>query len=268
MKNQDITSGFQSVDNSDASYLIKFLEDVHNCETVKESFELQLSWLNIQPGDRVLDIGCGIGDQALGMAKLAGLTGRVVGTDVSTAMVAMAQGRHTGCGLPLEFLVARAADQPFEDSMFNHIRTERVLMYLKDIDAVFTEYNRLLKPGGKLLVYDVDWDALVIAHADKVLTRRIVEHISDKFPSGRIGANLFSYFKQHGFKNIRVKPCGYLHPLELVKRIIGGVIQTGVEENVFTGDEIANWWAALENDNKEGHFFASFHGFIVMGTRP
>jgi ubiquinone/menaquinone biosynthesis C-methylase UbiE len=268
MKNHDITADFQHADDSDPSYLIKFLEDVHSCETVKESFELQLKWLDIQPGDQVLDVGCGIGDQAFGMAKLAGPTGRVFGTDVSIAMVEMAQSRHANSGLPLEFLTAFAANQPFEGDMFNHIRTERVLMYLKDIDAVFTEYIRLLKPGGKLLVYDVDWDALVIAHNDKALTRRIVEHISDKFPSGRIGAELFEYFNHHGFKDIRVNQCGYIHPLELVKRIIGGIIQTGVEENVFTGEEISNWWAALEKDNAEGRFFASFQGFMVMGTRP
>jgi len=267
MQNQDITAGFQNADNSDTGYLVKFLEDVHNCETVRDGFQQQLDWLNIQPGDHILDIGCGIGDQARAMTKLVGTTGSITGTDASQGMISMAKARHGSPAANLNFLIAQAGTQPFADASFDHIRTERVLMYVKDIDAVFTEYLRLLRPGGKLLVYDVDWDALVIAHPDTALTRKIVEFISDRFPSGRIGSKLFSYFKRFGFKDIKVKACGYSHPLELVKRIIGGIIQTGVDENVFTSKEINDWWAILEHDNNEGNFFASFQGFMVMGLK-
>ncbi|MCO5949108.1 methyltransferase domain-containing protein [Mucilaginibacter flavidus] len=267
MQNQDITEGFQHVDQSQTGFLIKFLEDVHRCETVQEGFAKQLAWLNIQPGQHVLDVGCGIGDQAFAMAKLTGKTGSVTGTDISTAMITMAQHRHAMTHLPLQVLVAPAARQPFAEDSFDIIRTERVLMYLKNIEEVFVEYTRLLKPGGKLLIFDVDWDALVLPHPDKELTRSIVEFISDSFPSGRIGAELFCHFKDSGFKDIQIRPHGYMHNLELTKRIIGGIISTGVDHNVFTNDEVNGWWAELERADAAGQFFSCFQGFIVMGTR-
>jgi len=267
MQNQDITEGFQHVDQSQTDFLIKFLEDVHRCETVQEGFAKQLTWLNIQPGHHVLDVGCGIGDQAFAMAKLVGKTGSVKGTDISTAMVAMAHSRHAASGLPLQFLVAPAAQQPFADASFDIIRTERVLMYLKNIEEVFAEYKRLLKPGGKLLVFDVDWDALVLPHPDKSLTRSIVEFISDSFPSGRIGAQLYGHFKDFGFNDIQIRPHGYMHNLGLTKRIIGGITFTGVAHNVFTSDEITNWWAALGKAESSGKFFSCFQGFMVMGLK-
>ena len=267
MQNQDITEGFQHVDQSQTDFLIKFLEDVHRCETVREGFVKQLVWLNIQPGQHVLDVGCGIGDQAFAMANLAGKTGSVTGTDISTAMITMAQHRHAMTDLPLQFFVAPAAQQPFADASFDIIRTERVLMYLKNIDDVFAEYKRLLKPGGKLLVFDVDWDALVLPHPNKQLTRRIVEFISDGFPSGRIGAELFSHFKDSGFKEIQIRPHGYMHNLELTQRIIGGIISTSVNHNIFTNDEINCWWAELDKADAGGKFFSCFQGFIVMGVR-
>src|SRR6185312_12032956 len=113
MQNQDITAGFQNADNSDTGYLIKFLEDVHNCETVRDGFKQQLDWLNIQPGHHVLDIGCGIGDQARTLAQLAGPKGSVTGTDASQAMIAMAKARHGSPGADLSFLIAQADTQPF-----------------------------------------------------------------------------------------------------------------------------------------------------------
>ena len=265
MQNQDITEGFQHADQSQTGFLVKFLEDVHRCETVQEGFAKQLNWLDIQPGQHILDVGCGIGHQAFAMAKLTGKTGSVTGTDISNTMIATAQHRHTAHGLPLNFVVAPAAQQPFAGASFDVIRTERVLMYLKNIDEVFTEYTRLLKPGGKLLIFDVDWDALVIPHPDKNLTRRSVEFISDSFPSGRIGAQLYGHFKDSGFNNIQIRPHGYMHNLELTKRIIGGITTTGVAHNVFTSDEVTNWWATLEKAEADGKFFACFQGFIVMG---
>ncbi|HTD39975.1 MAG TPA: methyltransferase domain-containing protein, partial [Mucilaginibacter sp.] len=86
MKNQDLTVSFQNVDKAQTDFLIKFLEDAHQFPTVQEGFEMQLKLLDIKPGNHVLDVGCGIGDQALTMAKQAGTNGKVIGTDLSHTM--------------------------------------------------------------------------------------------------------------------------------------------------------------------------------------
>ncbi|MEO6980408.1 MAG: hypothetical protein ABI113_18595, partial [Mucilaginibacter sp.] len=121
--------------------------------------------------------------------------------------------------------------------------------------------------GGKLLIFDVDWDTLVLPHPDQSVTRRIVEFIADSFPSGRVGAELYGHFKDSGFNNIQIRPHGYMHNLELTRRIIGGITFTGVAHNVFTSDEVTNWWSALEKAEAAGKFFSCFQGFIVMGTK-
>jgi ubiquinone/menaquinone biosynthesis C-methylase UbiE len=268
MEKQDITKGYQNVDSSQTEFLKKFLEDVSQLPHVLESFEMQVQWLDIQPGNHVLDIGCGIGVQAKAMAKLVGADGKVVGTDLSATMVDIAKSSFQASGLPLEFHVADALRQPFADESFDCLRTERVLMYIKDTPAAFTEFKRLLKPGGRLVVFDTDWDALVIAHPDKALTRRIVRYVSDSFPNGRIGGELFHYFKDNGFKNVKVKPISYTGPFfSLTKRICEGVLQTGIMQHVFNAAEISEWWAVLEKDAKTNRFFASYAGFIVAGIK-
>src|SRR5690242_20280790 len=104
MEKQDITTGFQQVDKAQHQFLAKFLEDAAALPVVTEGFELQVRLLDIKPGNYVLDVGCGIGLQALAMAKLAAPTGKVVGTDISTVMIDIARSRTANAGLPLEFL--------------------------------------------------------------------------------------------------------------------------------------------------------------------
>jgi SAM-dependent methyltransferase len=267
MSKQDITTGFQTVDASDADFLIQFIADVAKVPSVIESFETQLKLMDLKPGHRVLDIGCGIGDRVADFAKIVGDDGYVVGTDLSNAMVIASKERHTASGLPLEFHVANALEQPFPDASFDRIRTERVLLYIKETPSVLREFHRLLKTGGILVVADVDFDAMVIAHADKTLTRKIIQYISDSFPSGTIGRELFGHFSDIGFCEIVVKPLSYFCSLEFTKRLCGGVIQSGVETGVFDEAEISNWWSTLENNDRDGKFLAVVEGFIVAGRK-
>jgi len=271
MEKQNLTTGFQNVDSSQHEFLMKFLEDVGNWPPVMEGFELQVKSLDIKEGDHILDVGCGIGLQAQSMAKRAGPKGWVVGTDLSNLMIELAKSRTAGSNMPLEFYTADALAQPFPDASFDCLRTERVLMYIKDTPAVLGEFKRLLKPGGRVVIFDFDWDAMVIAHRDKALTRKIVRYASDSFPSGRVGPELFHHMRNAGFKNIRVQPSSYFGSdqvmQDITKRVYEGILQTGVSTGVFTQTEIADWWAAFDKDVSEGNLFVSYQGFIVSGTK-
>ena len=271
MGKQNLTTGFQNVDNSEHQFLMKFLEDVGNWPPVAEGFETQVRALDIKEGDHVLDVGCGIGLQAQSMAKLVGPKGRVVGTDLSSLMIELSKSRTSDSNLPLEFYAADALAQPFPDGSFHCLRTERVLMYIKDTRAVLEEFKRLLKPGGRVVIFDFDWDAMVIAHRDKALTRKIVRYASDSFPNGRVGAELFHRMKDAGFKNVNVRPSSYSGSGRVMqgitKRVYEGILQTGVSSGVFTEVEIADWWAAFDKDVDEGNLFVSYPGFITSGTK-
>jgi SAM-dependent methyltransferase len=270
MQKQNISSGFQQVDNAQHQFLAKFLEDVAVLPVVADGFELQLRLLDIKPGNHVLDVGCGIGIQALAMAKLATRSGKVVGTDISTVMIDIAKSKTASSGLPLEFLTADAASQPFPDQSFDGVRTERVLMYVPDSQQAIREFKRLLKPGGRLVVFDFDWDGILIAHQDKELTRKIIRYASDSFPNGRIGSDLFRQLRNAGFKNVGIKPSSYSGNspilLDIMKRIYEGILQTGISNKVFSQSAIDNWWKALDEDARAGDFFTSFQGFIGYGT--
>ncbi|MCS3529465.1 methyltransferase domain-containing protein [Chryseobacterium sp. JUb7] len=270
MEKQTIISGFQQVDSSEYEYLIQFLENVAAYPIVKESLELQIKLLNLKPGEHVLDVGCGIGIQALEMAKQVNPTGKVTGTDISSVMIEFAKSKASDSDLPLDFFVAEADTQPFPDQTFDAVRTERVLMYIKDTQKVLKEFKRLLKPGGRLVIFDLHWDGTLLSHKDKALTRRIIHYVTDHLPNGNVGTDIYFHLKNNGFKNVEVKPYAYFGNDEILLKIVEkayiGILQKGISDGVFTETEINNWWKSLYEDVEAGTFYISFPGLIGYGT--
>ncbi|MBG9388155.1 bifunctional demethylmenaquinone methyltransferase/2-methoxy-6-polyprenyl-1,4-benzoquinol methylase UbiE [Caenimonas aquaedulcis] len=109
---------------------------------------------NVKPGDRVLDIAGGTGDMALAFAKKAGPTGRVVHTDINEAMLRSGRDRLLDAGVALPTLVCDAEKLPFPTDSFDVACVAFGLRNMTHKDAALAEMNRVLKPGGKLLVLE------------------------------------------------------------------------------------------------------------------
>lgn len=271
MEKQTVITGFQHVDTSQYQILIEFLENVASHPIVKEGLDLQMKYMDLKAGNQVLDVGCGVGIQAQELAKRVGTSGKVVGTDISTIMIEVAKRKVSDSDLPIDFFVAEASSQPFPDQSFDSIRTERVLMYIPEVAKVLQEFKRLLKPGGKLVIFEFNWDGALISHEDKELTRRITHYLTDSFPNNRIGYDLYYELKSNGFKNVNAKPYAYHGSdeiiLDIVKKTYIPVLQQGISEGVFTKTEIDNWWESLDEGVETGKFFMSFPGLIAYATK-
>src|SRR5574344_448832 len=109
---------------------------------------------NLKEGDQVLDIAGGTGDLSLAFAKKVGTTGRVVHTDINEAMLRVGRDRLTDKGILLPTLVCDAEKLPFPDNHFNLVSVAFGLRNMTHKDVALKEMNRVLKPGGKLLVLE------------------------------------------------------------------------------------------------------------------
>ena len=123
------------------------------------------------PGEVILEVGSGNGILARELLEAVGSEGRVVGVDTSEAILQTA--RHV-CPEG-HFLPADAQDLPFEGGTFDAVVTAQVFCFLGDVDRAIAEARRVLKPGGRLVVLDTDWDTLVWKSDDPEFMARVMK---------------------------------------------------------------------------------------------
>ena len=118
--------------------------------------DLMLGVANLQPGQRLLDVGCGTGTLAIAAKRQVGEAGKVTGLDASIEMIERARAKAASAGLEISFVKATAQDLPFEESQFDIVMGTLMMHHLsKPMRKAFAqEARRVLKPAGRLLLID------------------------------------------------------------------------------------------------------------------
>jgi arsenite methyltransferase len=110
----------------------------------------------LEPGERVLDLGCGAGTDSLVSSLMVGPEGSVTGIDMTPEMLEKARAGAAELGARnVTFVEAEAERLPFEDESFDVVISNGVIDLIPDKDAVFDEIHRVLAPGGRIQIADV-----------------------------------------------------------------------------------------------------------------
>jgi SAM-dependent methyltransferase len=116
----------------------------------------------LEPGERVLDLGCGSATDTLVAAEMVGPEGRVTGIDMTPEMLAKARAAVAEAGVEnVDIIEGEAERLPFPDRSFDAVISNGVIDLIPDKDAVFGEIFRVLVPGGRMQVADVTIQAPV-----------------------------------------------------------------------------------------------------------
>jgi len=111
---------------------------------------------DLQPGDIVLDVGCGTGTLAIEAQQYVGVAGHVAGIDPGTQQIARARSKAARRYLPVDFQIGVIGHLPFPDASFDVVLSTIMMHHLSDRlkREGLAEITRVLKPGGRLVVAD------------------------------------------------------------------------------------------------------------------
>jgi ubiquinone/menaquinone biosynthesis C-methylase UbiE len=256
-----------------AKYFVDYLDTVTAQSEMQRYKRRTYQLLGITAGARILDVGCGTGDDALAMAELVGSCGQIVGLDYSPSLIEEAHQRVKDGALPVDFTSGDVHRLDFPDNSFDGCRADRVFMHLRDREQALAEMIRVTRPGGRIVVREPDWDTLIVDSPERELTRRIVTgHFDRVIRNGWAGRDLYRQFRQAGLERVEIADTStlVLTDLATADRFYGlaDAARTLGEAEPECKDRADAWIERLRAADRAGLFFSAVTGFTAVGVVP
>jgi len=225
--------------------------------------------LALQAGEAILDVGSGPGNQVFELSSVVGPSGRVQGLDPAESAIAIASRRCSGLS-NVHFELGDAAQLPFEDETFDAVMSSQVFEYLEDVGGALQEMYRVLRPGGRVLIHDTDWGALLWRSSVPQRMARVMEVWDGHLADPNLPQTLARKLRDAGFGDINVEPVIQVetkfHPSSVsgvvMKFVVGYVESQGIPES-----EASAWKEDLENLGADDDYFFSSNEYMFTGRK-
>jgi ubiquinone/menaquinone biosynthesis C-methylase UbiE len=252
----------------DTTYLDTVQKLLHNYKI------LTYEQMQIQPEQKVLDVGCGPGTDTIPLAQKVGPSGQIIGVDSDTKMIAEAEQRAQKAGISAWVIhkCADAIELPFESNYFDACRAERLFEHLLDPAKALSEMVRVTKSDGWIVVLDSDWGSFSIDANEIESERRLVRFFSEHFVNnGYSGRQLYRLFKQQGLVDISTQMCGVTftdYPFTRQLVLMDKSEREALAQGFIAIQELEKLHDFWEQANVNGDFFASVSMILVSGRKP
>ena len=225
--------------------MAKALEVIYGTRDVLFRRHLVQEAIAAAPGERVLDVGCGPGFYLAELLERVGPEGHVAGVDTSAPMLAIAAGRVAAHD-NVEVREAPATALPFEDDAFDGAVCVQVLEYVEDVALALGELRRVLRPGGRLVVWDVDWATVSMYSADPARMQQVLEAWDNHLVHRSLPQSLARSLREAGFEDVALTGHAFASA-ELTPDAYGGSLVTVVATYLAGLDdfprEVGEAWA-------------------------
>lgn len=224
--------------------------------------------LNIQNGDKVLELGCGPSTTSPVFCPAAGQSGLVVGADCDAGMIK--QAKNNAKYSNLTHLLADAHRLPFEDNKFDRVYAKRLFQVLPPSSAskLIAEMHRVLKPNGTIVLVDTDWTSVSVNYSDLELERRLTGFFRDHVrPNGLAGRQLPGLLQQATFIDAEAKAMTMVIPAFAETPFKDWLMGEALKAKVASPEELAKWSAELELKTQQGAFLFHVSSVLVSAKK-
>jgi len=263
-------AGYSDVDASGgAAAYVAFLEQTD--ARLRVLSRARYALLELRPGNRVIDVGCGLGNNARELAALVGPQGGVVALDASETMILEARKRSEDSNFPIDFVTGDAHALKFADDTFDACWVERVLEHLADPAHAIEEMVRVAKPGGRIVVFEPDYETMIVDAADRVTTSSMVKTLTEGIRCSWIGRALYGFFRASGLHDVKVIPTpivtNSLTDATAMMRL-DETANAAVQRGLISEKAASEWLDDLRERHEKGNFFGALLCFAVSGRKP
>ena len=229
-----------------------------------------LDALELAPGKRALDVGCGVGTEVRAIAARVAPGGATVGVDASEELLAVARSRLAAGGDDgaVELLAARAEELPFADASFDAVRCERALQHVAAADAAVAETVRVARPGGTVCLVEPDWETLVFAVDPTAAGGDIAGVFMTSVPQPRIGRELAGHLHALGLRGVTVRARTAVMPTLTYadqQLDLTATLEAAAADGTLDHELVDAWLAEARARDADGRFLASLTFFIASG---
>jgi ubiquinone/menaquinone biosynthesis C-methylase UbiE len=264
-------TGFSDVDASGRSEelgdYLTFIAD-RMAEIRRQGLEM----LNLQAGVAVLDVGCGAGEVCVDLARQVGTHGRVVGVDLSEAMIQKARRSAASSRQGVDFQVASVYRLPFPDQVFDVTRAERLFQHLDDPESALREMVRVTRTSGQIMLLDTEhgqWSVALDETADWRVFEASRHALLRKVVNPHSGVRLRGMMQRAGMKDIKHLTLTLELSYPDFQRAVGleDLLDASVGDGSVAREEADAFVSRLEARQAAGTFFANSVVYSVTGRR-
>ncbi|MDH3826390.1 MAG: methyltransferase domain-containing protein [Desulfobacterales bacterium] len=272
MTARDIYRFINEQDDNTIQRIIDRLEFRGQDPTFAGWLDAYLNKLRLTPSAQVLMLGCGSGVEVRKLAGRSDFTGKVVGVDISPALIEAARrfAVEEGVDKNVEFQVGDAHGLEYADDSFDVVIAHTLMSHLANPLAVIKEAARIVRPNCQIAIFDGDYASWTFGYSDpdfaKAMDETLIGFIVNNPRVMRTIPRLLSQAAltleetiPHIFTEVGTGSF-FLGAAETYAPLIA-------QAGLLPADQVENWLAEQRKNNEKGTFFASGNYYAYLARR-
>jgi ubiquinone/menaquinone biosynthesis C-methylase UbiE len=259
-------------DEASLRELVEFVETRARSPDEIETRQAYLDLLELRPGDRVLDAGCGSGVVTREIARRVSPGGKVLGVDTNPYLLEEARRQVAGQedSEAVEWRRGDARRLDLADASMDVVVCVTLLAHIPGSEPVVGELVRVLRPGGRIGIFEIDPESFIVAHPDVALTRRVLNAANDYgFANAWVSRRVPGLMEEAGIGDLSVRAytslereaTGFLARAARLRPVIAE------RAGAITHDEAQRWLALLQAEMDAGRFLAGTTYVFSWGVK-